>query len=88
MQSKGQIRLAVCGLLCAAAVRAQDSPLPRDSINFNLPKDSSPKTVTDLERTSSYPHGMDGRARFTAHERTTSYRQPMYSDRRVYDTIN
>ena len=55
---------------------------------FNLPKDSSPKTVTDLERTSSYPHGMDGRARFTAHERTTSYRQPMYSDRRVYDTIN
>ena len=55
---------------------------------FNLPKEASPKTVTDLQRTSSYPHGMDGRARFTAHERTTSYRQPMYSDRRVYDTIN
>ncbi len=40
MQSNGQIRLAVLGLMCAAAVRAQDAPLPRDSVSFNLPKDS------------------------------------------------
>ena len=55
MQSNGQIRLAIAGVLCAAAVWAQDAPLSRDSISFNLPKDS-PVTVlsiaTDQSRTT------------------------------------
>ena len=55
MQSNGPIRLAMAGVLCAAAVYAQDSPLSRDSISFNLPKDS-PVTVlsisTDQSRTT------------------------------------
>src|SRR5512132_365206 len=55
MRSNGQIRLAIAGILCAAAVWAQDAPLPKESISLNLPKDS-PVTVlsiaTDQSRTT------------------------------------
>src|SRR4051812_48805168 len=40
MRSNWQIRLAVAAALGATAVCAQDGPLARDSVSFNLPKDS------------------------------------------------
>ena len=39
-------------MLCAAAVCAQDAPLPSDSISFNLPKDS-PVTVLSISTDQS-----------------------------------
>src|SRR5436190_3146745 len=47
MLSNRQIRLAMAGFLCAAAVYAQDAPLTTDSISLNLPKDS-PVTVLSI----------------------------------------
>jgi hypothetical protein len=40
MRNNGQIRLAAAALLGAAAMFAQDGPLPSGSIHLNLPKDS------------------------------------------------
>lgn len=44
--------------------------------------------VSDLQRTTSYPAEMGGRAKFTARERTSSYQQPSVYNRRTYDAIN
>src|SRR3954463_1982317 len=52
MQSNGPIRLAIAGVVCAAGVWAQDSPLSRDSISFNLPKDS-PVTIISMTNDQS-----------------------------------
>src|SRR5690349_10142046 len=40
MCGKGQIRLAVAGILGAAMLLAQDAPIPAGSINIKFPKDS------------------------------------------------
>ena len=40
MVSKRQIRPAVLGVLCVAGLLAQDSPLPKGSVNFAVPNDS------------------------------------------------
>jgi hypothetical protein len=55
---------------------------------FNAGHTQSPKSVTDLGRTSSYPAGAEGFARFVNKERTTSYRTQAGWARRTYDTIN
>jgi len=55
---------------------------------FNAGYTRAPKTVSDIVRTTSYPGDMEGTARFVYRERTTSYRQPTYKDRRVFETIN
>ncbi|HWD09113.1 MAG TPA: hypothetical protein VHA57_08470 [Actinomycetota bacterium] len=43
---------------------------------------------SELQKTTCYPAEMGGRAKFTAHERTTSYQQASVYNRRTYDTIN
>jgi hypothetical protein len=52
MQSKGPIRLAILGLFGAAAVFAQEAPLPTGSVSLNLPKDS-PVSVLALSTDQS-----------------------------------
>jgi hypothetical protein len=55
---------------------------------FNQPKAAAPSVVSDMSRTTSYPQGAEGFARFSAKERTTSYRQQSGWSRHTYDTIN
>ena len=55
---------------------------------FNQAATSSLSIASELERTSCYPVGMEGNAKFTGHARTTSYRQTRDFNRRTYDTIN
>jgi hypothetical protein len=55
---------------------------------YNQPAPVAPKSVSDLLKHTSYPSGAEGFARFTAHERTTSYRQQSQWSRHTYDTIN
>jgi hypothetical protein len=55
MASKQQIRLGVLGVLTAAAVMAQDAPLPKGSVNVKVPNDSPVLVVsssTDESRTA------------------------------------
>lgn len=55
MASKRQIRVAVWGILSAACLLAQDSPLPKGSVSITLPNDSPVVVVsssTDESRTA------------------------------------
>ena len=70
----------------APATAPQPTGIP--DYGFNEPTPVAPKTVTDLLRNTSYPQGAEGFARFTGHERTTSYRSQSGWARRTYDTIN
>jgi hypothetical protein len=56
MHSKTKNRVAILGLLGAAAVLAQDAPLPNNSVNINLPADSPVALLgisTDSSRTTA-----------------------------------
>ena len=70
----------------APATAPQPTGIP--DYGFNEPTPVAPKTVTDLLRNTSYPQGAEGFARFTGHERTTSYRSQSGWARRTYDAIN
>ena len=70
----------------APATAPQPTGIP--DYGFNELTPVAPKTVTDLLRTTSYPQGAEGFARFTGKERTTSYRSQSGWARRTYDTIN
>ena len=74
------------GESAAPATAPQPTGIP--DYGFNEPTPAAPKTVTDLLRTTSYPQGAEGFARFTGKERTTSYRSQSGWARRTYDTIN
>ena len=52
------------------------------------PSSSSPKGANGLDKITSYPGDMGGRAKFTGHARTTSYQQASVYNRRTYDTVN
>jgi len=70
----------------APATAPQPTGIP--DYGFNEPTPVAPKTVTDLLRNTSYPQGAEGFARFTGHERTTSYRSQSGWARRTYDAVN
>ena len=70
----------------APATAPQPTGIP--DYGFNEPTPVAPKTVTDLLRTTSYPQGAEGFARFTGKERTTSYRSQSGWARRTYDSVN
>lgn len=55
---------------------------------YNQGSQNATGTVSDLQKTTSYPAEMGGRAKFTAKERTSSYQQASVYNRRTYDTIN
>ncbi len=55
MASRGKVRLAAWGILCAAALQAQDAPLPKGSVKIAVPNDSPVVVVssgTDESRTA------------------------------------
>jgi hypothetical protein len=70
----------------APAMAPQPTGIP--DYGFNQPKSVAPKTVSDILRHTSYPTGAEGFARFSGHEKTTSYRQQSGWSRHTYDTIN
>lgn len=70
----------------APATAPQPTGIP--DYGFNEPTPTAPKTVTDLLKQTSYPQGAEGFARFTGHERTTSYQSQSGWSRHTYDTIN
>jgi len=70
----------------APATAPQPTGIP--DYGCNEPTPVAPKTVTDLLRTTSYPQGAEGFARFTGKERTTSYRSQSGWARRTYDAVN
>ena len=72
----------------APAAAPQASSIP--DYGFNAPPPTAPKTTgrADITKTTSYPTGYSAFARFTGHERTTSYISPTQWGRRTYDTIN
>jgi hypothetical protein len=70
----------------APATAPQPTGIP--DYGFNQPKPVAPKTVSDILRQTSYPTGAEGFARFSGHEKTTSYRQQSGWSRHTYDTIN
>ena len=74
------------GESAAPATAPQPTGIP--DYGFNEPTPVAPKTVTDLLRNTSYPQGAEGFARFTGHERTTSYRSQSGWARRTYDAVN
>ena len=70
----------------APATAPQPTGIP--DYGFNEPTSAPPKTVSDLLKHTSYPTGAEGFARFSGHEKTTSYRQQSGWSRHTYDTIN
>ena len=70
----------------APATAPQPTGIP--DYGFNEPAAAAPKTVTDILRQTSYPQGAEGFARFSGHEKTTSYRQQSGWSRHTYDAIN
>ena len=70
----------------APATAPQPTGIP--DYGFNEPTPVAPKAVTDLLKQTSYPQGAEGFARFTGHERTTSYRSQSGWARRTYDAVN
>lgn len=72
------------GTVEAAAPQASAIP----DYGFNQAAAFTPLNPNGLERQSSYPPDMGGRAKFTGHARTTSYQQASVYNRRTYDTIN
>lgn len=70
----------------APASAPQPTGIP--DYGFNQAPSVAPKSVTDLERNTSYPLGAQGFARFSAKEKTTSYVQQSQWGRKTYDTIN
>ena len=74
------------GESAAPATAPQPTGIP--DYGFNEPTAAAPKTVTDLLKHTSYPQGAEGFARFSGHEKTTSYRSQSGWSRRNFDAVN